>query len=282
MARASGLSVATVGRVRRAFGLQPHRSGTFELSTDPLFAEPLPALAGSPGRDGSSAVRSLVRDIVGLYPAPPERALVPCVAGNSRVQALDRTPPLLPPRPGQAERPTHDYARHDYARHGTASLFAALDLEPGKAIGRCFPRHRAAEFRRFPDQIDAHIPPDLEIRPVRDDPAAHKTKAVRDRLARRPRYHVHFTPASASRIGQVERWFGLPSGRAPPRGVHRSVAGLERAIRTLVDATNAEPEPFRRLKSADDIPASVKRFRLRTLAGAPDDEALARTSESGH
>ena len=258
MAKASGLSVTTVGRVWRAFGLQPHRAETFKLSTDPLFAEK-------------------VRDIVGLYLAPPDRALVLCVDEKSQVQALDRTQPLLPLRPGQAERRTHDYTRH-----GTTSLFAALDVRAGTVIGRCFPRHRAAEFRRFLDEVDAQVPPDLDVHLVLDNSATHKTSAIRDWLAKRPRYHVHFTPTSASWINQVERWFALLTERALRRGVHRSVAELERDIRAYIQATNAEPKPFRWVKSADDILASVKRFCLRTLGADTTDEALARTSESGH
>ena len=258
MAKAAGLSATTVGRVWRAFGLRPHRSETFKLSTDPEFVEK-------------------VRDIVGLYLAPPERALVLCVDEKTGVQALDRTQPLLPLRPGQAERRTHDYARH-----GTTSLFAALDVRAGKVIGRCFPRHRAAEFRRFLDEIDANVPPDPDVHLVLDNSAAHKTALIRRWLARRPRYHVHFTPTSASWINQVERWFGLLGERALRRGVHRSVADPERGIRALIEATNADPRPFRWVKAADDILASVRRFCLRTLEAATPDEALARTSGAGH
>ncbi len=259
MARASGLPVPTVGRLWRAFGLQPHRGETFKLSTDPLFAEE-------------------VRDIVGLYLAPPDRALVLCVDEESQVQALDRTQPLLPLRPGQVERRTHDYTRH-----GTTSLFAALDVRAGKVIARCFPPHRAAEFRRFLDEIDANVPPDLDVHLVLDNSATHKTALIKRWLAKRPRcYHVHFTPTSASWIDQVERWFGLLSERALRRGVHRSVAELERDIRAFIDATNADPRPFRWVKAADDILASVRRFRLRTLEAATPDEALARTSGAGH
>src|SRR3712207_4203750 len=179
MAKETGLSATTVGRAWRAFGLQPHRAETFKLSTDPLFAEK-------------------VRDVVGLYLPPPDRALVPCVDEESQVQALDRTQPLLPPRPGRAERRTHDYVRH-----GTTSLFAALDVKAGTVIGRCFPRHRAAEFRRFLDEIDANVPPELDVHLVLDNSATHETKAIRDRLAKRPRHHAHFTPTSASWINQV-------------------------------------------------------------------------------
>jgi transposase len=258
MAKASGLSATTVGRAWRAFGLQPHRAETFKLSTDPLFAEK-------------------VRDIVGLYLAPPDRALVLCVDEKSQVQALDRTQPLLPLRPGQAERRTHDYVRH-----GTTSLFAAFDVKAGTVIGKCFPRHRAAEFRKFLDEVDAQVPPDLDIHLVLDNAGTHKTKLIRDWLAKRPRYHVHFTPTSASWINQVERWFGLLTERAIRRGVHRSVDALERDIQAFVDATNADPKPFRWVKSADDILASVKRFCLRTLGEDTAEQALSRTSEPGH
>ena len=258
MAKASGLSPATVGRVWRAFGLQPHRAETFKLSTDPLFAEK-------------------VCDIVGLYLAPPDRALVLCVDEKSQIQALDRTQPFLPLRPGQAERHTHDYVRH-----GTTSLFAALDVTAGKVIGKCFPRHRAAEFRTFLDEIETSTPADLDIRLVLDNSATHKTRLIRDWLAKRPRYHVHFTPTSASWINQVERWFALLTERALRRGVHRSVTELEHDIRAFIDATNTAPKPFRWVKSADDILASVKRFCLRTLGATTIEEALPETSGAGH
>ena len=194
MARAIGLSVSTVGRIWRAFGLQPHRAETFKLSADPLFVEK-------------------VRDIVGLYLAPPDRAVVLCVDEKSQMQALDRTQPLLPMRPGQAERRTHDYNRH-----GTTSLFAALDVKAGKVIGKCFPRHRAVEFRKFLDEVEANVPADLDVHLVLDNSATHKTKLIRDWLAKRTRWHVHFTPTSASWINQVERWFALLTEQAdPPR-----------------------------------------------------------------
>jgi transposase len=258
MAKASGVSGTTVGRVWRAFGLQPHRSETFKLSTDPLFAEK-------------------VRDSVGLYLAPPTRALVLCVDEKSQVQALDRTQPLLPLRPGQAERRTHDYARH-----GTTSLFAALDVKTGTVIGQCYPHHRADEFRRFPDEIEAAVPADLDVHLVLDNSATHKTKLIRDWLAQRPRYHVHFTPTSASWINQVERWFGLLTERAIRRGVHCSVEELERDIRAFIAATNVDPKPFRWVKSADAILASVKRFCLRTLDAETEDPGFPQTSGAGH
>src|SRR3712207_4645411 len=203
---------------------------------------------------------------------PPRSTLFPYTT-LFRSQALDRTQPLLPLRPGQAERRTHDYVRH-----GTTSLFAALDVKAGTVIGRRFARHRAAEFRRFLDEVDARVPPGLDVHLALGNSVTHKTEAIRDCLARRPRYHVHFTPTSASWINQVERWFGLLTERALRRGVHRSVADLERDIRAFVEATNADPKPFRWVKSADDILAGVRRFCLRTLDAATTEEALARTS----
>ena len=172
MARASGLSVSSVQRIWRAFGLQPHRSESFKLSTDPLFVEK-------------------VRDVVGLYIAPPAHAVVLCVDEKSQIQALDRSQPLLPMRPGQIERRTHDYTRH-----GTTSLFAALDIATGRVIGKCYPRHRAAEFRRFLDEIEKAVPDDLDVHLVMDNYATHKTPLIRNWLAKRPRWHVHLTPTA--------------------------------------------------------------------------------------
>jgi hypothetical protein len=202
-----------------------------------------------------------VRDIVGLYLAPPERALVLCVDEKTGVQALDRTQPLLPMRPGQAERRTHDYARH-----GTTSLFAALDIKTGTVIGRCLPRHRAAEFRRFLDAVEAAVPADLDVHVVMDNAGIHKTALIRGWFAARPRWHVHRTPTSASWLNQVERFFALLTDKALRRGVHRSTAELEASIQAYIAATNADPKPFRWTKSADDILAAVQRFCSRTLA----------------
>ena len=242
MATEVGHSPSTVHRIWRAFGLQPHRVETFKLSSDPLFVEK-------------------VRDIVGLYLAPPERAVVLCVDEKSQVQALDRTQPLLPMRPGQAERRTHDYTRH-----GTTSLFAALDVKAGTIMGKCMRRHRASEFRRFLDQVERNVPVDFDVHIVMDNYGTHKTKLIRDWFAKRPRWHVHYTPTSASWINQVERFFALLTERALRRGIFRSVAELEAAIKAYIDATNADPKPFRWTKTADDILASIQRFCLRTLA----------------
>jgi transposase len=241
MAKAVGHSPSTVHRIWRAFGLQPHRSETFKLSSDPLFVEK-------------------VRDIVGLYLAPPERAVVLCVDEKSQVQALDRTQPLLPMRPGQAERRTHDYTRH-----GTTSLFAARDVKAGTVIGKCMRRHRAQEFRRFLDEVERNVPADLAIHVVMDNYGTHKTKLIRNWFAKRPRWHVHFTPTSASWINLVERFFALLTDRAVRRGSFQSVAELEAAITAYIDAANADPKPFTWTKSADDILASIQRFCLRTL-----------------
>jgi transposase len=242
MAKASGLSVSTVHRIWNAFSLQPHRSETFKLSTDPQFVEK-------------------VRDIVGLYLDPPERALVLCVDEKSQIQALDRTQPLLPMRPGQAERRTHDYERH-----GVTTLFAALDVKAGTIVGKCMPRHRAREFRKFLDEVERNVPVNLDIHVVMDNASSHKTKLIRSWFAKRRRWHVHFTPTSSSWINQVERFFALLSEQQIKRGVHRSTAELEAAITTYIKTRNADPKPFRWTKSADDILASIDRFCRRTVS----------------
>ena len=241
MARRCGLSQSTVSRIWRAFALQPHRTETFKLSADPLFIEK-------------------VRDIVGLYLNPPDRAMVLCVDEKSQIQALDRTRPLLPMRPGQAERRTHDYLRR-----GTTSLFAALDTRTGKVIGQCHRRHRAAEFRKFLDAIEAEVPPDLEVHLIADNYATHKTALIRNWLARRPRFHMHFTPTSASWLNLVERWFALLTEKQLRRGVHQSSSDLEAAIYRYMETTNKDPKPFVWTKTADQILANVARLCQRTL-----------------
>lgn len=258
MASAVGHAPSTVHRIWQAFGLQPHRCETFKLSSDPFFVEK-------------------VRDIVGLYLAPPERALVLCVDEKSQVQALDRTQPLLPMRPGQPERRSHDYTRH-----GTTTLFAALDIATGEVIARCFPRHRAREFLKFLRTIEANVPDDLDVHLVMDNYATHKTPAIRKWFARHPRWHIHFTPTSASWLNQVERFFALLTEKQLRRGVHRSTRDLEDAISAYIDKVNADPKPFRWTKSADDILATIKRFCLKTLDTAQNQEKIIRTSESGH
>ena len=241
MARRSGLSHNTVSRIWRAFALQPHRTETFKLSADPLFIEK-------------------VRDIVGLYLNPPDRALVLCVDEKSQIQALDRTRPLLPLRPGQAERRTHDYVRH-----GTTSLFAALDARTGQVIGQCNRRHRALEFRKFLDAIESAVPAELDVHLIADNYATHKTALIRNWFAKRPRFHIHFTPTSASWLNLVERWFGLLTEKQLRRGVHQSSAELEAAIYRYLDVTNEDPKPLVWTKTADQILASVARLCQRTL-----------------
>jgi transposase len=240
MARDAGLSQTAVSRIWRAFGLQPHRQETFKLSSDPLFVEK-------------------VRDIVGLYLDPPMKAMVLCVDEKSQIQALDRTQPLLPLAPGIPERRTHDYARH-----GTTTLFAALDIATGEVIGEMHRRHRSAEFLQFLRTIEANVPPQMNIHLVMDNYGTHKTPEIRAWFARNPRFHVHFTPTSASWLNQVERWFATLTQNYIRRGTHRSTRQLEQAIRQYLDLNNARPKPFVWSKSADDILASVERFCLRT------------------
>src|SRR3954452_7831804 len=236
MAATTGFSHTTIRRIWTAFGLQPHRSQTFKLSSDPLFVDK-------------------VRDIVGLYLSPPNRALVLSVDEKSQIQALDREQPILPMMPGMPERRTHSSIRH-----GTTSLFAALDIASGFVIGKCYKRHRAAEFLDFLKQIDAQVPDGLDIHIIMDNYATHKTAVIKAWLARRPHYHVHFTPTSASWINQVERWFAELTRKQLRRGVHTSTKQLEADIRAFIARHNEKPKPYRWSKSADDILASVKRF----------------------
>ena len=245
MAAKTGLSQSTVSRIWRAFALQPHRTTTFKLSKDPLFIEK-------------------VRDIVGLYLAPPDKALVLCVDEKTQIQALDRTQPLLPMRPGQAER-----RAHDYRRHGTTSLFAALDVKSGRVVGECHRRHRSTEFRHFLDTIDAAVPARLDVHLVLDNYGTHKTALIHRWLAKRPRFHLHFTPTGASWINLVERWFATLTEKQIRRGAHRSTRELEAAIKYYLALSNAAPKPFIWTKTADAILASVARF-------------CQRTSDSGH
>ena len=257
MARAVGIGHTSVQRIWAVHGLKPHLVSTFKVSNDPKFAEKL-------------------EGVVGLYLDPPERALVLSVDEKSQIQALDRTQPLLPMRPGQAERRSHDYKRH-----GTVSLFAALDVATGKVIGRCFARHRAREFRAFLNTIEANVPDDLDVHIVMDNLATHKTKTIRDWFARHPRWHVHFTPTSASWINQVERFFALLTDKQLRRGVHRSTKELEATILSYIDTVNDDPRPFRWTKSADDIFATIQRFCLSTIDLATAQQ-IERISESGH
>jgi transposase len=245
MAEATGMSQSAISRIWRAFSLQPHRIETFKLSSDPFFVEK-------------------VRDIVGLYLNPPERALVLCVDEKSQVQALDRTRPVLPLRPGVPARQTHDYIRN-----GTTSLFAALDIATGKVIGSCHRRHRHQEFLRFLERIDEAVPEQLDIHLVMDNYGTHKMPKVQRWFARRPRYHVHFTPTSASWLNQVERFFGLLTDRRIRRGTFGSVRELESAIRDYLTHHNQHSKPFAWTADADAILKKIARF-------------CTRTSDSGH
>jgi transposase len=242
MAKATGLSAMTISRVWRAFGLQPHRTETFKLSPDPQLIDK-------------------VRDIVGLYLNPPQHAVVFCVDEKPQIQALDRTAPLLPLRPGQVERRTHDYTRH-----GTSSLFAALNVGTGQVLTARHRRHRAIEFRRFLDHIDASVPPTLDVHIILDNYGTHKTARIRQWFAQRPRFHVHFTPTYGSWLSLVERWFAALTTKQLRRGVHRSVRELEAAIREFSDAHNDTATPYVWTKTADEILASIARFAQRTLA----------------
>jgi transposase len=236
MAQASGLTQTAVSRIWRAFALQPHRIENFKMSKDPLFVDK-------------------VRDIVGLYLNPPDRALVLCVDEKSQIQARDRTQPMLPLRPGQVERRTHDYARH-----GTTSLFAALDVKAGTIIGECHARHRAREFRKFLDTIEAAVPADLEVHLILDNYRTHKTPEIQRWLLRHPRYHLHFTPTSASWLNLVERWFVELTEKQIRRGSHRSTHELKTAILHYVEGTNLNPKPFVWTKTADEILENLARF----------------------
>jgi transposase len=241
LAEASGLSHSSVHRIWRAFGLAPHRTETFKLSKDPLFIDK-------------------VRDIVGLYMNPPDKALVLCVDEKPQIQALDRSQPIFPMRPGQVERRTHDYTRN-----GTTSLFAALDTKTGKVIGQLNRRHRSIEFRKFLDRIDQAVPQEFDVHLILDNYATHKTPTIRRWLIKRPRFHLHFTPTGSSWINLVERWFALITEKQLRRGVFHSTRKLEETIRNYIDTHNAKAKPFIWTKTADEILASIARFCQRTL-----------------
>ena len=236
MAAATGLSQSTVSRIWRTFGLQPWRAETFKLSTDPLFVDK-------------------VRDVVGLYLHPPERALVLCVDEKSQIQALDRSQPVLPMQPGVPERRTHDYLRA-----GVTSLFAALDVATGTVIGSLHRRHRAQEFLQFLRKIDANVPTDLDVHLILDNYATHKTPAVKRWLLRNPRFHLHFTPTGASWLNLVERFFAEITNKLIRRGVHRSVQALEKDIRTWLAGWNGQPRPYVWTKTADEILAALATY----------------------
>ena len=257
MAKAVGLSHMAISRMWHAFGLHPHRSETFKLSTDPLLIEK-------------------VRDIVGLYLNPPAHAAVFCVDEKPQMQALDRTQPLLPMQPGQVERRTHDYKRH-----GTTTLFAALNAKTSEVITQFHQRHRSAQFREFLDLIDAQVPRALDVHIIMDNYSTHKTPRIRNWFAKRPRFHVHFTPTYGSWLSLVERWFSALTTKQIRRGAFRSVPQLKVAIQAFIDAHHVNPKPFVWTKSADEILASIARFAQRTV-DARAGRQLSRTTVTGH
>jgi transposase len=236
MARQVGLTQSAVLRIWRAFGLQPHRQETWKLSKDPQFI-------------------AKVRDIVGLYLNPPERAVVLCVDEKSQIQAVDRTAPILPMLPGTPERATHDYRRA-----GTSSLYAALDLTTGKVIGRLRSRHRAIEFKQFLQTLEREVPAHLDVHLVLDNSSTHKTPAIQRWLAAHPRFVLHFTPTSSSWLNLVERWFAELTNKLLRRGAHRSVRQLNADIRAWIDSWNEDPRPFVWTKTAEEILDSIARY----------------------
>ena len=244
MARRSGLSKSTVGRIWRKFDLKPHLSDTFKLSTDPLFIEK-------------------VVDVAGLYHNPPEKAVVLCVDEKSQVQALDRSQPVLPMMPGMPERRTHDYLRH-----GITRLFAAFNIADGTVISELHRRHRHQEYLKFLKRIDKNVPAELDVHVVCDNYATHKTPAIQDWLARHPRFHVHFTPTGSSWMNQVERWFGYLTDQKIRRGVHKSVQSLEADIRDWIEHWNENPRPFAWTKTAEEILNSLAEYMAR-ISNAP-------------
>jgi transposase len=248
MARRTGLSRSTIGRIWRKFDLKPHLQDSFKLSTDPLFAEK-------------------VVDVVGLYHNPPEKAVVLCVDEKSQIQALDRSQPVLPMMPGMPERRTHDYLRH-----GITSLFAAFSIADGTIISELHRRHRATEFRKFLAAIDKAVPTALDVHLVCDNYATHNTPEIRAWLARRPRFHVHFTPTGSSWMNQAGRWFGLLTGKLIRRGVHTSVHALENDIKEWIATWNDNPRPFTWTKTADEILSSLAAYLTKLGAGPPVNE----------
>jgi len=236
MAAEVGLNQSAVLRIWQAFGLQPHRQQSWKLSKDPLFIDK-------------------VRDVVGLYLNPPERAVVLCVDEKSQIQALDRTAPILPMLPGTPQRATHDYKRS-----GTSSLYAALDITTGKVIGKLHSRHRAIEFKKFLQTIDAEVPDHLDVHLVLDNSSTHKTPAIKKWLLAHPRFVLHFTPTSSSWLNLVERWFGELTTKKLRRGAHRSTRELNADIRAWIASWNEDPKPYVWTKTADQILDSISRY----------------------
>jgi len=236
MAAEVGLTQSAVHRIWRAFGLQPHRQESWKLSKDPQFV-------------------AKVRDVVGLYLNPPERAVVLCVDEKSQIQALDRTAPILPMLPGTPQRATHDYKRS-----GTSSLYAALDITTGQVIGSLHARHRAIEFKKFLQSIDREVPAELDVHVILDNSSTHKTPAIKKWLLAHPRFVLHFTPTSSSWLNLVERWFSELTNKKLRRGAHRSVRELNTDIRAWIADWNADPRPYVWTKTADQILDSISRY----------------------
>lgn len=236
MAREVGLTQSAVLRIWHAFGLQPHRQETWKLSKDPQFV-------------------AKVRDVLGLYLNPPERAVVLCVDEKSQIQALDRTAPILPMLPGTPQRATHDYKRA-----GTSSLYAALDITTGKVIGSLHARHRAIEFKKFLQNIDRAVPTELDVHVILDNSSTHKTPAVKKWLLAHPRFVLHFTPTSSSWLNLVERWFAELTNKKLRRGTHRSVRDLNTDIRAWIADWNEDPHPYVWTKTAEQILDSISRY----------------------
>jgi transposase len=234
-----GMSQSAVSRIWRAFGLQPHRQDSWKLSKDPQFIDK-------------------VRDVVGLYLDPPEAAVVLCVDEKSQIQALDRTAPIFPMLPGTPAR-----ASHDYKRAGTSSLYAALDISSGQVIGSLHARHRAIEFKKFLQTIDAEVPDEYAVHVVLDNASTHKTPAVKRWLTAHPRFVLHFTPTSSSWLNLVERWFGELTTKKLQRGTNRSVRALNADIRAWIDTWNNNPRPYVWAKTADQILESIARYCTR-------------------
>ena len=244
MAKAQGVSPATVQRIWAARGLKPHKTSTFKLSNDKHFEEKL-------------------IDVVGLYLNPPEKAVVLCMDEKSQIQALDRTQASLPIKKGRAQTMTHDYKRN-----GTTTLFAALDVLDGTVIGQCLPRHRHQEFLKFLRTIDREVPEGLQIHLILDNYCTHKHDNVKQWLAKHPRFHLHFTPTSSSWLNLIERWFGKLTDKAIRRGVFHSVPDLIDAIEAYLQASNENPTPFIWTATTDSILEKVRRGRatLNTIA----------------
>jgi len=243
MAKRSGLSKSTIGRIWRDFELAPHRTDGFKISADPHFVDK-------------------VVDVVGLYHNPPQNAVVFCVDEKSQIQALDRSQPVLPMMPGMPERRTHDYARN-----GVTSLFAAFNIDDGTVISEIRRRHRAVEYMKFLVAIDKAVPDGLEIHLVVDNLSTHKTPAIKAWLGRHPRFHVHFTPTGSSWINQVERWFSYLTTQLLQRGVYKNVQALEKDIRAWIKAWNEDPRPFVWKKTAEEILTSLAKYCQR-ISGA--------------